>query len=116
MTPAFVCVLLAYLAGWIPRSVVRLRSGEEAPEWMARLAGVREGGERLFAPFAVGVIVAHLSGVDERQIAVLAIAHVVTRFAHPWLVAGKIDYLAAAVWAVGFAAMLALYCLPWLVF
>jgi uncharacterized MAPEG superfamily protein len=113
VTIPFICIALAYGLTWVPRVVPRLRSDDaDRPQWMTRLSDTQSDADRLFAPFAAGVIVAHLAGLDTRRAAVLAVAHVVTRLVYPWLQAAKIDYLATAVWAVGFAAMLALYLLP----
>lgn len=113
MTSAFLAIGVAYLLTWVPRGVARLRAGSgDAPEWLVRLKGTQGDADRLFPAFAAGVIVAHLAGLDPHRLTVLAVAHVVTRAVHPWLHAGKIDYLATAVWAVGLAAVAALYLLP----
>jgi uncharacterized MAPEG superfamily protein len=114
VTTGFVCIAVAFALTWVPRLVVRMRTqgeGEPAP-WVRRLASTEQDAERLFAPFAAGVFVAHLAGLDPRRAGVLAVAHVATRLVYPWLHAASIDYLASAVWAVGLAAVAALYLLP----
>ena len=61
-----------------------------------------------FAPFAVGVVLAQLAGVDPGRIAMLAVAFVVARVLHGLLYLADVQLMRSLAWMAGFACVLAL--------
>ena len=61
-----------------------------------------------FAPFAAGVVLAQLAGVDHGRIALLAVAFVAARALHGIFYLADVQLLRSLVWAAGFACVAAL--------
>lgn len=61
-----------------------------------------------FAPFAAGVVLALLGGVDPARVDALALAFVVLRFAYGLLYLANRPTLRSLVWAAAFACVIAL--------
>lgn len=61
-----------------------------------------------FAPFAAGVVMAQLAGVDHARIALLAVAFVVLRVLHGILYLADVQLARSLVWLAGFACVVAL--------
>ena len=61
-----------------------------------------------FAPFAAGVVLAQLAGVDPARIAMLAVAFVVLRVLHGVLYVADVALARSLVWMAGFACVIAL--------
>ncbi len=130
MTVAFWCVLVAMLLAWPPKiafsvGLIRSKAGYDNRQpraqqaqlegWMARARDAHYNTLEAFPPFAAGVVIAHLAGLDEHRAAVLAVVFVVARTLYPILYIANIDGLRSAVWGVGYLATILLYVMPWLV-
>ncbi len=61
-----------------------------------------------FAPFAAGVVLAQLAGVDPSRIAFLAVAFVVLRVLHGILYLADVQLMRSLAWMAGFACVIAL--------
>ncbi|HRN61504.1 MAG TPA: MAPEG family protein [Gammaproteobacteria bacterium] len=61
-----------------------------------------------FAPFAAGVVLAQLAGVDPARIAMLAIAFVVFRILHGVLYLADVPLMRSLAWTAGFGCVVAL--------
>ena len=61
-----------------------------------------------FAPFAAGVVLAQLAGVDHGRIALLAVAFVAARVLHGIFYLADVQLLRSLIWAAGFACVAAL--------
>lgn len=61
-----------------------------------------------FAPFAAGVLMAQVAGVDHARIAMLAVAFVVLRVAHGALYLADIQLARSLAWMGGYACVVAL--------
>ena len=61
-----------------------------------------------FAPFAAGVLMAQLAGVDHGRIATLAVAFVVLRIAHGVFYVADVQLARSLAWLGGFACVVAL--------
>lgn len=61
-----------------------------------------------FAPFAAGVVLAQLAGVDPARIALLAVVFVVLRVAHGILYLADVQMLRSLAWTGGFGCVIAL--------
>ncbi|RMG96860.1 MAG: MAPEG family protein [Deltaproteobacteria bacterium] len=129
MTTPFVCILIAMLLAWPPKlafsiALGRSKQGYDNKQpraqqaalrgWMARARDAHYNTLEAFPPFAAGVIVAHLAGLDEHRATVLAVTFVVARTVYPILYIANLDLLRSAVWGVGYVATLLLYVLPWI--
>lgn len=129
MTVPFVCILIAMLLAWPPKlafsiALGRSKQGYDNKQpraqqaalrgWMARARDAHYNTLEAFPPFAAGVIVAHLAGLDEHRATVLAVTFVVARTVYPILYIANLDLLRSAVWGVGYVATLLLYILPWI--
>jgi uncharacterized MAPEG superfamily protein len=128
VTAPFLCVFFALLLTWgtkIPLGIaMRLRPGgydnkhprrqqSELEGWGERAHAAHANGFESFAPFAAGVVIAHLAGLDEHRATILSVTFVVARLIYPVCYIANLDYLRTAVWSVGFLATGALYVLPW---
>jgi uncharacterized MAPEG superfamily protein len=126
MTTPFVCVLLAFALFWLARLpvFVALRKAGEPfdnkhPHRQlarleglgARAVGAQRGLGELFAPFAAGVVIAHLAGADPRRTAVLAVAFVVAEVLYVAAYLANADYLRVFVWLIAFATTLGMFLL-----
>ncbi len=84
--------------------------------WMAKLDNPRKqraynaqlNAFEAFAPFAAGVLMAQLAGVDPQRIAWLAIAFVVLRVLHGIFYITNVHAMRSLVWFGGFACVVAL--------
>lgn len=61
-----------------------------------------------FAPFAAGVLMAQLAGVDHGRIAVLAVVFVAMRLAHGIFYVADVQLARSLAWLGGFACVVAL--------
>ncbi|MCA0394170.1 MAG: MAPEG family protein [Proteobacteria bacterium] len=61
-----------------------------------------------FAPFAAGVVLAQLAGVDPGRIALLAVVFIAARVLHGIFYVADVALMRSLVWAVGFACVVAL--------
>ena len=128
MTTPFLCVLIAFLLIWAARIPVFVALGkhggfdnkhphrqlaklERLDDFSARAVGAWRGVAEAFAPFAAGVVIAHLAGADPRRSAVLAIAFVVCEVVYVLAYLANVDYLRAFVWLIGFLATIGLFAL-----
>jgi uncharacterized MAPEG superfamily protein len=128
VTVPFACVLIAFLLIWAARIPVFVALGklegfdngyphrqlallERKKDFGARAVGAHRGLLEAFAPFAAGVLIAHLAGADLRRSAVLAIAFVVCEVVYVLAYLGNVDYLRAFVWLIGFLATIGLFAL-----
>jgi uncharacterized MAPEG superfamily protein len=69
-----------------------------------------------FAPFAAGVVMAQLAGVDHGRIALLALAFVVLRVLHGVLYLADVASARSLVWLGGYLCVIALLVLAALQF
>ena len=130
MTTPFLCVFLALVLTFgtkIPLAIaMRLRPGgydnkhprrqqAELEGWGARAHAAHANGFEAFAPFAAGVVIAHLAGLDEHRATILSVAFVVARTLYVVCYIANLDYLRSAVWGVGLLATCGLYLLPLLI-
>jgi uncharacterized MAPEG superfamily protein len=122
-------VLIAFLLIWAARIPVFVALGkheggfdnrhphrqlallERKQDFGARAVGAHRGLAEAFAPFAAGVVIAHLAGADLRRSSVLAIAFVVCEVVYVLAYLGNVDYLRAFVWLIGFLATIGLFAL-----
>jgi uncharacterized MAPEG superfamily protein len=124
----FACVLIAFLLIWAARIPVLVALGkaggfdnrhphrqlaqlERKQDFGARAVGAHRGLAEAFAPFAAGVVIAHLAGADPRRSAVLAIAFVVCEVVYVLAYLANVDYLRAFVWLIGLLATIGLFAL-----
>ncbi len=119
MTLAFwmvlVTALLPYL--WVGVAKKSRRYDNRAPrEYLDATEGYRkralwaqDNAFEAFAPFAAGVILAHIAGGDPVWIDRLAVLFVLCRVAHGLLYLADRSTLRSLVWMVGIAAMVGLY-------
>lgn len=120
MAIAYWCVLIAALLPYV--WIVIAKSGGERFDnrdprgWLARQQAprvVRATAAQLnafeaFAPFAAGVLMAQLAGVDPARIGWLAIAFVAFRILHGVFYLSGFHQLRSLVWFGGFACVAAL--------
>jgi len=121
LATAYWCVLIAALLPYV--WVYFAKAG--APKYNNRLPRAwiakQEGNYRVqranaahlnafeaFAPFAAGVVLAQLAGVDHGRIALLAVAFVAARVLHGIFYLADVPLMRSLVWAAGFACMVAL--------
>ena len=125
MIIAFWCVLIAgllplgcsYLAKFGPKSEAAGRYDNHNPRaWLAQQTGFRARANaaqanswEAFPFFAVGVVVAVLQHVPLATINLIAVVFIVARIVYIACYAADKASLRSLVWAVGFAASIALY-------
>lgn len=85
--------------GWLQRQESRL---------VRRANGAHLNAFEAFAPFAAGVVMAHLAGVPHATIAALAVTFIVFRALHGLLYLTDRHALRSLAWAGGFGCALAL--------
>ena len=61
-----------------------------------------------FAPFAAGVVLAQLAGVDHGRIALLAVVFIAARVLHGIFYLADVQLLRSLIWMVGFVCVVAL--------
>lgn len=118
MSTAYWCILIAAFLPYV-WTVVAKQSGErydnrDPRSWLARQdnpRAIRANGAQLnafeaFAPFAAGVILAQLAGVDAGLVALLALTFVACRLLHGLFYVFGLALLRTLAWAGGFACVL----------
>ncbi|MCI4569429.1 MAPEG family protein [Lysobacter sp. CFH 32150] len=120
LSTAYWCVLIAALLpyAWvmIAKSSGERYSNRDPRGWIARQENPRvhfANGAQLnafeaFAPFAAGVVLAQLAGVNAERIALLAIIFVVLRVLHGLLYIGNKPPLRSLAWFGAFVCVLLL--------
>ncbi|MQP76561.1 hypothetical protein CQ393_11740 [Stenotrophomonas sp. MYb238] len=119
MSTAYWCVLIAALLPYVWIAIAKVRPGynnRNPRAWAARSDNYlvqRANAAHLnafenFAPFAAGVVLAQLAGVEAQLINQLAIAFVVFRVLHGLLYVGDKPPLRSLAWLGGFACAAAL--------
>lgn len=120
LATAYWCVLIAALLPYVWITLAKAggqRYDNRDPRgWMARQENprsVRANAAQLnsyeaFAPFAAGVVLAQLAGVQPERIALLAIAFVILRVLHGFFYIANVHALRSLVWFGAFACVLGL--------
>lgn len=119
MTIAYWCVLAAALLpyAWITFAKSGARYDNRDPRgWLARQDDPRRlranaahlNAFEAFAPFAAGVLMAQLAGVEPGRIDLLAMAFVALRVLHGAFYLADAHLLRSLAWFAGFACVLAL--------
>ncbi|MDY6829793.1 MAG: MAPEG family protein [Pseudomonadota bacterium] len=80
--------------------------------WGRRALAAHQNAFESFAPFAAGVLVAHVGGASGSAAAALAVAHVLSRILYTILYIADLDKLRSLIWAVGFFSSVGLVLLP----
>jgi uncharacterized MAPEG superfamily protein len=80
--------------------------------WGARAVAAHLNGFETFAPFAVAVLVAHLSGSSTGLVDLLAVVFVVSRVFYVAFYLADLAALRSTVWSVGWLVTLALFLSP----
>jgi uncharacterized MAPEG superfamily protein len=119
MTIAFWCVLAAALAPYATVALAkydRTYDNRSPRDWESRLEGrgrravfAHQNHFEAFAPFAAGVIVAHLAGVPQGASDAIAVAFVAARVAYTWAYLADRALLRSTLWTAGFACVIALF-------
>lgn len=117
---AYWCVLIAavlpYVWVGVAKSSARGYDNRDPRGWLARQSSPRLqrahaahlNAFEAFPAFAAGVVVAHLAGVPEPRVALLAVVFVVARIAHGLLYLADRAVLRSLAWLVGLGCALAL--------
>lgn len=77
-----------------------------------RAISAHYNGFEAFPAFAIGVVLAKVTGVRPDIAMILAWVHVAARIVYPFLYINQISTLRSSIWAVGFLASVGLLCLP----
>ncbi|MFO0667105.1 MAG: MAPEG family protein [Polyangiaceae bacterium] len=77
-----------------------------------RAIAAHYNGFEAFPGFAIGVVLAKVTGTRPDIAMILAWVHVAARIVYPFLYINQISSLRSTVWAVGFLATMGLLCLP----
>lgn len=80
--------------------------------WGKRATAAHANAFVSFPAFAVGALVAHVTGARPGLASALCIAYVVARALYPVMYIANVDKARSSVWFVGFAASAALMMLP----
>ena len=80
--------------------------------WGARSLAAHLNGFEAFAPFAVAVLVAHISGASSGLVDILAVVFVVSRVFYVALYLADLASLRSLVWSVGWIVTLVLFLSP----
>ena len=118
MATAYWCILIAAFLPYVWVAVAKA-SGQrydnrDPRAWQAkqdnprshRANGAQLNASEAFAPFAAGVLMAQVAGVDPQRIGMLAIAFVVLRALHGVFYVAGTHALRSLVWFGGFACVL----------
>jgi len=119
MSTAYWCVLIAALLPYLWIAVAKARPGynnRNPRAWVAksdnylvqRANAAHLNAFESFAPFAAGVVLAQLAGVEAATVNTLSIAFVVFRVLHGVLYVGDKPLLRSLSWLGGFACVAAL--------
>lgn len=127
MTTPLLCIAIALVLAYAPRFAVvaalrKMPGGydnvnpraqqDRLTGWGARARAAHNNGLESFAPFAAGVLVAHVTHADPKWSTILALLHVGARALYPALYIAGVGGLRSAVWSIGFGASCGLLCLP----
>jgi uncharacterized MAPEG superfamily protein len=129
LATAYWCVLIAAVLPYV-WVVIAKRSGpnynnRNPRAWLAKQEGnykvqrahaAHLNAFEAFAPFAAGVVMAQLAGVDHGRIALLALAFVVLRILHGVLYLADVASARSLVWLGGYLCVIALLVLAALQF
>lgn len=120
MTIAYWCILIAaalpYAWVYVAKRSAPGYNNKDPRGWLARQDDYRVRNANAahlnafeaFAPFAAGVLMAQLAGVDPARISVLAVAFVVFRVLHGIFYLRAAQLLRSLAWLAGFACVLGL--------
>lgn len=111
----FLSVFLAFLLTYVPLAPVWWAYRQvpaRRPPWVPRARRAARGGRETFAAFAAGVLVAHLSSLDDHRLRVLTTTYIVAQIARMGTLAFGLVALETAVWLVSLAAIGALFAIP----
>ena len=120
MTIAYACILIAALLPYLWTSIAKASGARydnrDPRAWLAkqdaprvqRANNAQLNAFEAFAPFATGVLMAQLAGVDADRITVLAVAFVVLRVVHGIAYLAGIHLLRSLVWLAGLGCVIAL--------
>ncbi len=124
LATAYWCILIAALLPYVwvffAKTGAPGYNNRNPRAWIAKQAGnyrvQRAYGAHLnaieaFAPFAAGVVLAQLAGVDPARIALLAIAFVALRVLHGLLYLADVPLMRSLAWLGGFGCVVALLAL-----
>lgn len=119
MSTAYWCILIAAVLPYVWTVIAKSSGGERFDNrdprgWLARQdnpRAIRANGAQLnafeaFAPFAAGVILAQLAGVDAGLVALLALVFVACRVLHGLFYVFDLALLRTLAWAGGLACVL----------
>jgi len=120
------CIVAAWVlvyAGKLPVAMAMQKAGgydnhhprtQEAAltGWGARSLAAHLNGFETFAPFAVAVLVAHISGAATGLIDTLSIVFVISRVVYVGLYLADLASLRSLVWSVGWIVTLVLFLSP----
>jgi uncharacterized MAPEG superfamily protein len=119
MTLAYWCVLVAALLPYLTVAPAKARRDfdnskprdweEQQEGWRKRLHWAHLNGFEAFAPFAAGVVIAHLAGAPQGRIDLLAVVFVLARVVYGFCYYADLATLRSVVWTVGFACVVGLF-------
>lgn len=119
MTIAYWCVLVAALLPYVAIAMAKARPdfNNRAPrEWTARLEGWRKRAVHAhqnhfeaFAPFAAGVIIAHLARAPQGAIDTIALVFIAARIAYTAAYVGDRPALRSLLWVIALGCVIALF-------
>jgi uncharacterized MAPEG superfamily protein len=120
MTIAYACILIAALLPYVWTVVAKTSAprfnNRDPRAWLAkqdnprvrRADAAQLNAFEAFAPFAAGVLMAQLAGVDAARIQALAIAFVAARVLHGLFYVGNLHWARTLAWFAGLACVVAL--------
>lgn len=120
LSVAYWCVLVAALLPYVWTVIAKSRGerydNREPRAWLARQDDPRVqranaaqlNAFEAFPPFAAAVILAHLAGVPDARIALLAVVFVVARILHGLVYIAGVSVVRSLVWFVGLGCVVAL--------
>lgn len=109
MPTAFVCIALAFALVYLPLAA---RAAAPSAAWAKRARQAYAAAAVAFPGFAAGVIVAQLSGADERRLTVLSIGYVAARALHVPATLADLPFMRRALWALALVIIFGLFALP----
>lgn len=120
LATAYWCVLIAALLPYILAIIAKTSApgfnNRNPRAWLAKQDSYRVqranaahlNAFEAFAPFAAGVLMAQLAGVDHARIALLALVFIAMRIAHAVFYVADVQLARSLSWLGGFACVLAL--------
>ena len=119
MTLAYWCVLVAAIMPVVLAGVAKSRGdfdNRTPREWLAALEGWRRRANaaqnnswEAFAPFAAGVIIAHVAGARQGTIDMLALAFIACRIVYAVLYITDRASLRSVAWIAGYGCVIGLF-------